>query len=698
MMPESEAPKETPARRAPASNATAADALSGKSRKNNVDAALHALEVFHDLDDVVEIRVLFPDGRVESGYFTVKNEQELRAALRSISPAAEGVYFVPNKIDKRCLSRAKDRMMKRPKKTTTDADVVERRWLYIDVDFTRPSGTSTSDEEHEAALGRAVYIEEYLTNLGFPKGLLCDSGNCAHLYYRLPTGLTMQEGDRLVKRCLEALAAKFNGDGIEIDLKTANRGRVTKLFGTVARKGDPSVERPHRLAAILDEPERIEPVPVDLLEALAADAPQPKGWTNESTNGAHTNTRSLFDIEQWLVKHAIGIKKGPESYGAGGRKWILEVCPFNSDHSKDGPAIIQYANGALQFKCLHTSCGGNGWRQFRNHFEPENERVNGNASAKTAQSQPIEVLSAADLFDGDYPAPKPIIERLMYPGITLLQGAPKEGKSYLALQASIDLVNGYAFAGCFRIPYGKRVVYLALEDTKARTSLRLKQLSDKTVNSKDLHFVYSLAPWPDNLVQLDDLLSRLTADVLVIDTLRAFRMGGKASDRDVVKADYAAIKLIRELADKHGVACLILSHTRKHASGMSDTDASIDSTGISAGVDTLLTLRRRREGTSMLSVLGRETEHNEFELEFDLNKHFGWRVLAEGAEAGLTTVRREIVELLKQMGPLTAKDVAEHLEKQRATVRKQLRSLAENGTLRQDEDGKYFVAAAKQGA
>jgi heme oxygenase len=93
----------------------------------------------------------------------------------------------------------------------------------------------------------------------------------------------------------------------------------------------------------------------------------------------------------------------------------------------------------------------------------------------------------------------------------------------------------------------------------------------------------------------------------------------------------------------------------------------------------------------MLSVLGRETERAEYELEFDLAKHYGWCVVAEGAEAGLTVVRKEIVKLLKQMGPLSPKDGADHLEKHRATVRKQLRTLVANGTLRQDDNGKYFV-------
>jgi hypothetical protein len=82
-----------------------------------------------------------------------------------------------------------------------------------------------------------------------------------------------------------------------------------------------------------------------------------------------------------------------------------------------------------------------------------------------------------------------------------------------------------------------------------------------------------------------------------------------------------------------------VSHLKKHAAGLSDTDASIDSTGVCAAVDSILTLKPGRGAKScILSTLGREVEANEYEMELDLQKHSGWHVLAEGAEAGLEGV------------------------------------------------------------
>lgn len=56
-------------------------------------------------------------------------------------------------------------------------------------------------------------------------------------------------------------------------------------------KGDDTPDRPHRMARILEAPERLEPVPRELLEELVAmlpEAPQAaagQAYTNERGNG-----------------------------------------------------------------------------------------------------------------------------------------------------------------------------------------------------------------------------------------------------------------------------------------------------------------------------------------------------------------------------------------------------------------------------
>ncbi|MCX6694580.1 MAG: hypothetical protein NT074_08580, partial [Methanomicrobiales archaeon] len=100
--------------------------------------------------------------------------------------------------------------------TTADEDIVRRRWLPIDIDPVRPSGVSSSDQEHEAAIEKAGRMGAFLAEKGFPAPLVADSGNGAHVLYRID--LPNDDASRdLVKKCLEVLAVIFDDKESTID-------------------------------------------------------------------------------------------------------------------------------------------------------------------------------------------------------------------------------------------------------------------------------------------------------------------------------------------------------------------------------------------------------------------------------------------------------------------------------------------------
>lgn len=97
----------------------------------------------------------------------------------------------------------------------------------------------------------------------------------------------------MVERCLRALAQRYDNEQVQIDRKVFNSARITKLYGTMARKGDSTDERPHRLSAVIDAPPVCEPVPAELLNQLAGRPDPNTNKTNESTNG-HTYGTDLL--------------------------------------------------------------------------------------------------------------------------------------------------------------------------------------------------------------------------------------------------------------------------------------------------------------------------------------------------------------------------------------------------------------------
>ncbi len=182
-----------------------------------------------------------------SGYFD--DWEKLAAAAMTIQ--ARGIYVTLNPVNPALLARANNRVrdMKAGEAATSDTDIGGRRWLPIDCDPVRPSGISATEAEHELALARAREIRAYLQAQGWPEPLLADSGNGAHLLYRVD--LPVDDGG-LVEKVLAALAFRFDDALVTVDQKNFNPARIWKLYGTVAAKGDPTPERPHRLSRLVE--------------------------------------------------------------------------------------------------------------------------------------------------------------------------------------------------------------------------------------------------------------------------------------------------------------------------------------------------------------------------------------------------------------------------------------------------------------
>ncbi|WFN33442.1 hypothetical protein L1S32_06160 [Methanogenium sp. S4BF] len=324
-----------------------------------------ALSLLFSEGGVVELRAL-GDGGVHSGYFSDFDALAERAAALDTFPGVHGVYVTLNEVNPALLSRRANRVKQRLSRTdatTADADICRRRWLPIDFDPVRPSGVSATDAEHAAALERAETVAAWLTQRGFPAPVLADSGNGAHLLYAidLPND---GEAARLVKECLTVLDALFSDGTVHCDTANFNAGRIWKCYGTTARKGDHTPERPHRQARILSAPDEPAIVPVGLLNDLARSIPR------SAPEAEQGRRRGSFDLGRWLGRHGIAVRT--ERPWQGGTLYSLAACPFSTAHT-DGAFAVQFANGAVFAGCHHDSCGGGTqrWQELRAMYEPE---------------------------------------------------------------------------------------------------------------------------------------------------------------------------------------------------------------------------------------------------------------------------------------------------------------------------------------
>jgi len=132
-----------------------------------------------------------------------------------------------------------------------DIDITYRNLLLIDIDKVGHKRQSSTDEELEAARLLSEDIAQYLTVEGWDDPIRMMSGNGYHLYYALNKLPNDERTKELVEDTLHELAEKFNNGIVAVDTVVYNASRITKIPGTIARKGENTAERPHRMAVVL---------------------------------------------------------------------------------------------------------------------------------------------------------------------------------------------------------------------------------------------------------------------------------------------------------------------------------------------------------------------------------------------------------------------------------------------------------------
>ena len=277
-------------------------------------------------------------------------------------------YFVFNEIKDytrsgKILNLNGENVLFPAKHTTADNEISKRSWVMVDFDPVRKSGTSSTAEQLQLACECAKRVWDFLFHNGFHEYVGCISGNGYHIM--LPCDMEVNDKtDSVVKDFLQVISMLFSSDEVEIDTAVFNRARLTKLYGTVAHKGPNTEQTPHRLSFIKHCPAEITPIRTEYFEKIVSAFKSPVKVAEKYNN---FGKRSSFDIVSFLKEHSIGYT---EKSIAGGVKYILDECVFNSEHKNPDSAVFQFADGSLGFKCFHNSCSHYHWKEFRQKVDP----------------------------------------------------------------------------------------------------------------------------------------------------------------------------------------------------------------------------------------------------------------------------------------------------------------------------------------
>ena len=210
---------------------------------------------------------------------------------------------------------------------------------------------------------------------------------------------------------------------------------------------------------------------------------------------------------------------------------------------------------------------------------------------------------------------KPIefcVDGLISTGLFILAGAPKVGKSWLALDIALSIAKGEKVLG--RETKQGTALYMCLEDSYTRIQNRLFELTSEP--SDNLFFAIMAGTLGGVLEkQIENFKSQHTdLKIIIIDTLQKIRSGDEAS----YASDYKELSVLKNLADKLKIAILLVHHTRKCRDNDPFNMIS-GTTGISGCVDGSMVMieKQRGSGETILHCVGRDIENLELHLKRD---------------------------------------------------------------------------------
>lgn len=301
--------------------------------------------------------------------------------------------------------------------------------------------------------------------------------------------------------------------------------------------------------------------------------------------------------------------------------------------------------------------------------------------------------TAAELMRQDFPAPRWAVDGLVPEGVMFLAGAPKTGKSWLALAIAVAVASGRDVLGRLPTDQGS-VLYLALEDTARRLQKRLGKILGSDAAPKKLTLATQCPPLAAGGLDLirQWLIDHTDARLVIIDVFAKFR-GPVSSSGSAYAADYTSVTAIKRLADEYSVAILLIHHMRK----MADDDYLNElsgTLGLSGAADTVAGLKRERgDLDATLSITGRDVEENKYAMKFDAAS-CTWKIIGTADDYQLAETRRAILDYLKGNDGSTPKQIATGANLDHELVKKTVARMYADGQLHKDaKRGRYYIPA-----
>jgi len=271
--------------------------------------------------------------------------------------------------------------------------------------------------------------------------------------------------------------------------------------------------------------------------------------------------------------------------------------------------------------------------------DEELEVILRNDTFRDMPERKLNTINAAELFYMDIKPTEFIINGLIPIGQSLVASPPKYGKSWLMLDMAIAVASGKDFLGFTTNQCG--VLYLALEDRQDRLKERMLKITNGMPFPEGLEIAIDAPPLGEGFMEyVEDFLNEHPeTKLIIIDTFVKIR-GVPSGKESAYATDSREAGDLKKFADRHGIAVVLVTHTRK-AIDPNDPLANITGTyGIAGAADDMivLTKEKRSDTLTKMSVTGRDVVYEEYPIVFDKNS---CKWMRQGDSYELAAVQQE---------------------------------------------------------
>ena len=312
-----------------------------------------------------------------------------------------------------------------------------------------------------------------------------------------------------------------------------------------------------------------------------------------------------------------------------------------------------------------------------------------------------EGTKAKDIRETEYEPIPAVVEGLIFPGITFINGKSKIGKSFKALQIANAVETGGTFLG-LKCAKGS-VLHYSLEDGRRRNQSRWK-----TMGIEPAEAMYQFRDRKPKIPLLtmgleeeieDWIKNTPDAKLVIIDPYGKVKKTLGGYKLNAYENDNFNLQNIYTLANKYSIAVVFLHHTKKKSEN--DVFDEINgSAGIQSNADSMIVIGSDRKigKNPVLYCLPKDAEQQEFEI--SLNAKCLWEYVGKPGEANRTKIQKTIIEAVKKLESgdgAKAADIKDDVRKEddswtKDHIQVELGRLADKGELFKVKQGIYKSA------